>query len=95
MANELRGRGGEKPWLLGSLSFDLNGGEQRVGGGSFRSTLLQWCLCRSIPVARATIRLSAVEVKGIGRKGMYHDGGGLHLPVSAREREALDFSINV
>jgi hypothetical protein len=29
-------------------------------------------------VARATIRLSAVEVKGIG-----HDGGGLYLPVSA------------
>ncbi len=28
-------------------------------------------------------RLSAVEVKGINRKGMYHDGGGLYLQVSA------------
>ena len=27
-------------------------------------------------------RLSAVEVKGIDRKGMYHDGGGLYLQVS-------------
>jgi len=29
-------------------------------------------------------RLSAVEVKGIDRKGMYHDGGGLYLQVSGR-----------
>jgi integrase len=28
-------------------------------------------------------RLSAVEVKGIDRKGMHHDGGGLYLQVSA------------
>jgi integrase len=28
-------------------------------------------------------RLSAVEVKGINWKGMYHDGGGLYLQVSA------------
>jgi hypothetical protein len=28
-------------------------------------------------------RLSAVEVKGISRKGMYHDGGGLYLQVGA------------
>jgi hypothetical protein len=28
-------------------------------------------------------RLSAVEVKGINAKGMYHDGGGLSLQVSA------------
>ena len=27
-------------------------------------------------------RFSAVEVKGIDRKGMYHDGGGLYLQVS-------------
>ena len=27
-------------------------------------------------------RLSAVEVKGIIQKGMYHDGGGLYLQVS-------------
>jgi hypothetical protein len=27
-------------------------------------------------------RLSAVEVKGISQKGMYHDGGGLYLQVS-------------
>src|SRR5215472_14365587 len=27
-------------------------------------------------------RLSAVEVKGIDRKGMYHDGAGLYLQVS-------------
>ena len=34
-------------------------------------------------MARASNRLSAVEVKGIGQKGMYHDGGGLYLQVSA------------
>jgi hypothetical protein len=28
-------------------------------------------------------RLSAVEVKGVNAKGMYHDGGGLYLQVSA------------
>src|SRR5262245_37941605 len=28
-------------------------------------------------------RLSAVGVKSIDRKGMYHDGGGLYLQVSA------------
>ena len=28
-------------------------------------------------------RLSAVEVRAIDRKGMYHDGGGLYLQVSA------------
>ena len=28
-------------------------------------------------------RLSAVEVRSIARKGMYHDGGGLYLQVSA------------
>jgi integrase len=28
-------------------------------------------------------RLSAVEVKGVDQKGMYHDGGGLYLQVSA------------
>jgi hypothetical protein len=34
-------------------------------------------------MARRSNRLSAVEVRGIGRKGMYHDGGGLYLQVSA------------
>ena len=34
-------------------------------------------------MGRTSNRLSAVEVKGIGRKGMYHDGGGLYLQVSA------------
>src|SRR5215467_3730571 len=34
-------------------------------------------------MARKSNRLSAVEVKGINRKGMYHDGGGLYLQVSA------------
>src|SRR5215471_8431391 len=33
-------------------------------------------------MARKSNRLSAVEVKGIDRKGMYHDGGGLYLQVS-------------
>ena len=28
-------------------------------------------------------RLSALEVKGLNRKGMYHDGGGLYLQVSS------------
>jgi integrase len=34
-------------------------------------------------MAGALNRLSAVEVKGINRKGMYHDGGGLYLQISA------------
>jgi integrase len=34
-------------------------------------------------MSRATNRLSAVEVRGITRKGMHHDGGGLYLQVSA------------
>jgi integrase len=34
-------------------------------------------------MTRATNRLSAVEVRGIARKGMHHDGGGLYLQVSA------------
>jgi integrase len=34
-------------------------------------------------MARASNKLSAVEVKGIDQKGMYHDGGGLYLQVSA------------
>jgi integrase len=34
-------------------------------------------------MARPSNRLSAVEVRGIGQKGMYHDGGGLYLQVSA------------
>jgi integrase len=34
-------------------------------------------------MARASNKLSPVEVKGIGRRGMYHDGGGLYLQVSA------------
>src|SRR5215469_7942046 len=34
-------------------------------------------------MARKSNRLSAVEVKGISGKGMYHDGGGLYLQVSA------------
>src|SRR5215469_12141442 len=33
-------------------------------------------------MARKSNRLSAVEVKGINAKGMYHDGGGLYLEVS-------------
>src|SRR5215472_8620563 len=32
---------------------------------------------------RKANRLSAVEVKGIKAKGMYHDGAGLYLQVSA------------
>jgi integrase len=35
-------------------------------------------------MAGTSNRLSAVEVKGIDRKGMHHDGGGLYLQVSAR-----------
>jgi integrase len=34
-------------------------------------------------MARASNKLSAVEVKSIDRKGMYHDGGGLYLQVRA------------
>ena len=34
-------------------------------------------------MARTTNRLSAVEVRTIARKGMYHDGGGLYLQVNA------------
>jgi hypothetical protein len=34
-------------------------------------------------MARASNKLSAVEVKGISLRGMYHDGGGLYLQVSA------------
>jgi integrase len=34
-------------------------------------------------MARRSNRLSAVEVRTLGRKGMYHDGGGLYLQVSA------------
>ena len=34
-------------------------------------------------MARRLNRLTAVEVKGIDHKGMYHDGGGLYLQVSA------------
>jgi integrase len=34
-------------------------------------------------MGRASNKLSAVEVKGIGQRGMYHDGGGLYLQVSA------------
>jgi len=34
-------------------------------------------------MARPSNRLSAVEVRGIAQKGMYHDGGGLYLQVSA------------
>jgi len=34
-------------------------------------------------MARAANKLSAVTVKGINQKGMYHDGGGLYLEVSA------------
>jgi integrase len=33
-------------------------------------------------MARRLNRLTAVEVKGIDQKGMYHDGGGLYLQVS-------------
>src|ERR1700737_863617 len=33
-------------------------------------------------MARASNKLSAVEVKSIDQKGMYHDGGGLYLQVS-------------
>jgi integrase len=33
-------------------------------------------------MARRLNRLTAVEVRGIGQKGMYHDGGGLYLQVS-------------
>jgi len=34
-------------------------------------------------MARPSNRLSAVEVRSIGQKGMFHDGGGLYLQVSA------------
>jgi Arm DNA-binding domain len=34
-------------------------------------------------MARRLNRLTAFEVKGIDQKGMYHDGGGLYLQVSA------------
>jgi integrase len=34
-------------------------------------------------MAQPSNRLSAVEVRGFAQKGMYHDGGGLYLQVSA------------
>ncbi len=34
-------------------------------------------------MARRLNRLTAVEVRAIDEKGMYHDGGGLYLQVSA------------
>jgi integrase len=34
-------------------------------------------------MARRLNRLTAVEVRGIGQKGMFHDGGGLYLQASA------------
>jgi hypothetical protein len=34
-------------------------------------------------MARKLNRLTAVEVRGIDKKGMYDDGGGLYLQVSA------------
>ena len=34
-------------------------------------------------MAQPSNRLSAVEVRGFSQKGMYHDGGGLYLQVSA------------
>lgn len=34
-------------------------------------------------MARKLNRLTAVEVRGVDKKGMYHDGGGLYLQVSA------------
>ncbi len=39
-------------------------------------------------MARASSKLSAVGVKGIDQKGMYHDGGGLYLQVSAGEAKS-------
>jgi hypothetical protein len=33
-------------------------------------------------MARASNRFSAVEVRSIGQRGMYHDGGGRYLQVS-------------
>ena len=40
-------------------------------------------------MARRSNRLSAVEVRGIGQKGMFHDGGGLYLQVSAAGAKSL------
>jgi hypothetical protein len=42
-------------------------------------------------MARASNKLSAVEVKSIDQKGMYHDGGGLCLQVSAGGAKSLIF----
>jgi integrase len=39
-------------------------------------------------MARKSNRLSAVEVRGINQKGMYHDGGGLYLQVSTGEAKS-------
>src|SRR6266481_8090862 len=36
-----------------------------------------------LDMARRLNRLTAVEVRSIGQKGMFHDGGGLYLQVSA------------
>src|SRR6266481_8594384 len=36
-----------------------------------------------VDMARRLNRLTAVEVRAIDEKGMYHDGGGLYLQVSA------------
>lgn len=42
-------------------------------------------------MARTTNRLSAVEVRSITQKGMYHDGGGLYLQVNARGAKSWIF----
>jgi hypothetical protein len=44
-------------------------------------------------MARASNKLSAVAVKGIDRKGMYHDGGGLYLQVSAGGAKSWIFTV--
>jgi hypothetical protein len=42
-------------------------------------------------MARTTNRLSAIEVRSITQKGMYHDGGGLYLQVNARGAKSWIF----
>src|ERR1700756_3688675 len=42
-------------------------------------------------MARTSNKLSAVEVKGIDQKGMYHDGGGVYLQVSAGKAKSWIF----
>jgi len=45
-------------------------------------------------MARASNKLSAVEVKGMTQKGMYHDGGRALSPSEPRRREVVDLPVH-